>query len=214
MRERRVLCSPGALLAPLRTRDPSEKKEIRTTLILALSGTLGVGNITGVAAALILGGAGSVFWMLVSSPFAIALKYAEGTISVRFGSGEGIPGVLKNRLPGRLGKCLGALYIFLFLLLALSLGGALQGNAILENVLVHIKIDRAIFSLFLTLFLGACVFGRTDKILKILSFTLPFATIVYIFLCFCVFGSKLVAVFLWISRRNPRSVVGHCQVGN
>ena len=114
LRERRVLCSPRALFSPLRTSDLREKKKIRTTLILALSGTLGVGNITGVAASLILGGAGSVFWMLLSTPFAIALKYAESSISISRGNGEGIPGVLKNTLGNRTGKHLSHLYLFLF----------------------------------------------------------------------------------------------------
>lgn len=186
VRERRILLSPVSLFSPMHTKDKKEKKEIRSTLILALSGTLGVGNITGVAAALILGGAGSVFWMLVSTPFAIALKYAESTVSTGQGGGEGIPGVLRNSIGKGLGKHLWRLYIFVFLLLALVLGGALQGNAILENTLTYFEFDRAILSLSLTVLLAFAVFGKTERILKILSFSLPFATIIYIFLCFSV----------------------------
>ena len=186
VREWRVLSSPVRLFAPLRAKDKREKKEIRTTLILSLSGTLGVGNITGVAAALILGGAGSVFWMLLSCPFAVALKYAESSIATARGNGEGIPGVLKNARPRPIGGALSFLYILVFLLLSLVLGGALQGNAILENTLVYFKSDRAIFSVFLTIGLAIALFGKVEKILKILSLTLPFATIVYIILCIIV----------------------------
>ena len=46
-------------------------------LFLALAGTLGVGNVVGVASALSIGGYGSIFWMWVSSFFAMILKYAE-----------------------------------------------------------------------------------------------------------------------------------------
>lgn len=46
-------------------------------LTVALAGTLGVGNIAGVATAITAGGAGAVFWMLVSSVFAMGIKYAE-----------------------------------------------------------------------------------------------------------------------------------------
>lgn len=191
LRERRVLCSPRALFSPLRTSDLREKKKIRTTLILALSGTLGVGNITGVAASLILGGAGSVFWMLLSTPFAIALKYAESSISISRGNGEGIPGVLKNTLGNRTGKHLSHLYLFLFLMLALVLGGALQGNAIFENTLIYFRLDRKMLSIFLTLAVAFAVLGKTEKILKILSFSLPFATIIYIMLCLCVLLSNI-----------------------
>ena len=47
------------------------------SLCLALAGTLGVGNIVGVASAIAIGGAGAIFWMMVSSVFAMVLKYAE-----------------------------------------------------------------------------------------------------------------------------------------
>ena len=51
-------------------------------LMLALAGTLGVGNIVGVANALRVGGAGAVFWMWVSSLLAMILKYAEILLAV------------------------------------------------------------------------------------------------------------------------------------
>ena len=49
---------------------------------MALAGTLGVGNITGVTAAIIAGGAGAVFWMWVSAFCAMSLKYAETALAV------------------------------------------------------------------------------------------------------------------------------------
>ena len=183
---RSVLLSPVALFSPLGGKDKAKKKTTVKTLILALSGTLGVGNITGVAAALLIGGAGSVFWMLVSTPFAVALKYAESNASIRVGEGEGIPGVLKNALGKRSGAWLARIYVLVFLLLALVLGAAVQGNAILENTVTYIRVDRAVLSVFLIFSLAIAVFGKTDRIINVLSFTLPFATIVYIFLCFCV----------------------------
>ena len=48
-----------------------------SALCLALAGTMGVGNITGVALAIITGGPGSIFWMILSAFFAMAVKYAE-----------------------------------------------------------------------------------------------------------------------------------------
>ncbi len=193
-----MLFFPARLFRPLQTEKREEKKEIRSTLILALSGTLGVGNITGVATSLILGGAGAVFWMLLSSIFAIALKYAESSISISRGSGEGIFGVLKNSFQGKWGRALSFCYAFVFLLLALILGGALQGNAILENLAPYLKIDRTILALALTFLLAFALFGKTERILGILSFTLPFATLVYIALCIVVLfhnSERLPSVF-------------------
>ena len=51
-------------------------------MMLALAGTLGVGNIVGVANAIAIGGAGAVFWMWFSALFAMILKYAEILLAV------------------------------------------------------------------------------------------------------------------------------------
>ena len=57
------------------------KKKTKITpfkaLMSILAGTLGIGNITGVASAIILGGIGSIFWIFVSGFIAVAISYAE-----------------------------------------------------------------------------------------------------------------------------------------
>lgn len=53
-------------------------------LTMALAGTLGVGNIAGVATAITAGGAGAVFWMLAGALIAMSVKYAEVSLAVRF----------------------------------------------------------------------------------------------------------------------------------
>ena len=63
-----------------------------SSLMLALAGTLGVGNIFGVATAIIIGGAGSVFWLLVSAFFSAVIKYAEVAVASDKG---GIPTAIK-----------------------------------------------------------------------------------------------------------------------
>ena len=60
-------------------------------MCLALAGTLGVGNLVGVASAICLGGAGAVFWMWVSALCAMLLKYAEIVLAMthrRWGEGR------------------------------------------------------------------------------------------------------------------------------
>ena len=69
------------ILHPLRTvrqfLSAAKERDARRSLILALAGTLGVGNIFGVAAGIMIGGAGSVFWLFVSSIFSMIIKYSE-----------------------------------------------------------------------------------------------------------------------------------------
>ena len=188
---RAVLLSPKKLFSPLLRADRAERKRARSTLLLALSGTLGVGNITGVATALLLGGEGSVFWMILSSILAVALKYAEATLSVSYGKGGGMAGVLKRIVPYPVGGILALLYSLAFLLLALVLGAAVQSNAIIENAAPHLNIRKEILSLLLTFALALLLFGKVSRILRALTFTLPIATVVYVLLCLCVLFSNL-----------------------
>ena len=57
-------------------------RSVFRAVCLALSGTMGVGNITGVALALSVGGAGSIFWMVLSALLAMAVKYAEVVLAM------------------------------------------------------------------------------------------------------------------------------------
>ncbi len=196
---RSTLLSPKKLFSPLVMGDRKEKKQTRKTLLLALSGTLGVGNITGVGAALLLGGEGSVFWMLLSSILAISLKYAEATLTAKNGEGGGMAGVLRKTFGGGVGQFFSLLYAFAFLFLALVLGGAVQGSAMIENASLHLKIGKGELAMILALLFAPVVFGRISRILHILSVTLPLASIVYLVMCFVVLSThykELPNVFL------------------
>jgi len=110
-------------------------------MMLALAGTLGVGNIVGVASALALGGAGAVFWMWISAFCAMMMKYAEILLAIRHRrfDGEGKPhGSAMQYMTdymsriglSKLGKGIGVIFALLFLLNAFSMGSALQSNAV------------------------------------------------------------------------------------
>lgn len=101
-------------------------------LSTALSGTVGLGNIAGVAIALTLGGPGAIFWMFVIGWFAMTLKFAEVTMGMKYreelpdGTVLGGPMyTLKNGLAARgkpkLGKWMGGLYASLAMFAALPM---------------------------------------------------------------------------------------------
>lgn len=110
-------------------------------LTLALAGTLGVGNLVGVASAIWYGGAGAIFWMWVSALVAMALKYAEVVLAVSHrrtdAEGNHRGGAMyyisdcffKLGCPG-LGKALAAAFAVLCVLDGLSMGCVIQTNAI------------------------------------------------------------------------------------
>ncbi len=106
-------------------------------LTLALAGTLGVGNMVGVASAIALGGYGAVFWMWVSALVAMILKYAEIVLAMRHRrfDREGRPHgsamyYIKDLFKGnRLGGAVAAVFALFCILNALSMGGMIQVNA-------------------------------------------------------------------------------------
>ncbi|MDR1255559.1 MAG: amino acid carrier protein [Puniceicoccales bacterium] len=70
----------------LRAQDNSASGDVSPfgSICTALSATLGVGNIIGVALAISMGGPGALFWMWVATFFGMAVKYAEGVLSIRY----------------------------------------------------------------------------------------------------------------------------------
>ena len=73
--------APRKMLSAMRSGGVGKHSSLRA-MMLALAGTLGVGNIVGVANAIAIGGAGAVFWMWISALFAMLLKYAEILLAV------------------------------------------------------------------------------------------------------------------------------------
>lgn len=107
-------------------------------LTLALAGTLGVGNMVGVASAIALGGFGAVFWMWVSALVAMVLKYAEIVLAMKYRrfDADGKPygaamyyirACFKN---GGFGRALAAVFALFCSFNAISMGSIIQVNSV------------------------------------------------------------------------------------
>ena len=77
------LLKPKKTFAPLFRSSGTGNSPVKA-LSVALAGTLGVGNIAGVAGAISLGGPGAVFWMWMSALFASVLKFSETLLAVKY----------------------------------------------------------------------------------------------------------------------------------
>ena len=104
----------------------------------ALAGTVGTGNIAGVAGAIALGGPGAVFWMWVSALFGMATKYSEILLSVKFrernSQGDWVGGPMYYITKG-LGidfKWLAVLFSVFGAIAALGIGNMVQVNTVAE----------------------------------------------------------------------------------
>lgn len=108
-------------------------------LMTSLAGTIGTGNIVGVATAICLGGLGSLFWMWVTALLCMATKYAESLLAVKYRTvddrGEMIGGPMQYMERGLGPKAVWMASIFAFcgVFAALSTGNLVQVNAIAET---------------------------------------------------------------------------------
>lgn len=167
-------------------------REARRSFFLALSGTLGVGNIFGVAAGLMIGGAGALFWIFLSSLFSAIIKYAEVSLVFSEKSGhEGMAGLIGRTL--RKGKALSVIYAGLTVALSLFMGASMQTSALCDVAKQTLKINPVITVFILVAFMLPALIGGAQKIESITEFVIPLTTIIYIILCFC-------AIFVNIDR--------------
>ena len=165
-------------------------------VIFALAGTLGVGNILGVASAIALGGAGAVFWMWVSAFLAMILKYSEVVLAVlhrRTRNGENYGGAMYYMMDFFVSKkksFVGIIYSFIFTALCLvngfTMGSIIQSNAIAKSFETSANISAlvvgvilAILSIIVFIFNGKKVFSLCEKLV-------PFVSALYITMCLIV----------------------------
>lgn len=174
------------ILHPIRTcraiLSSLESHEARSSLFLALAGTLGIGNIVGVAVGIAVGGAGSVFWLLVSALFACALKYAESSLSadMHTASSDGMMSVLASSFPRR-GRALSATYALACLVLSLVMGAALQSSGVISSA-VHFSVSPLAVGLIFALAVLAVIICGAERVGKFTSLIIPVTTVLYVFL--------------------------------
>lgn len=153
-----------------------------SALSLALAGTLGVGNITGVAVGIIIGGAGSVFWLFLSSLFSAVLKYSESVLTIdNLASGGGMMYVIRNSF-ARHGGWLSGVYAAACILIALGMGAALQSNTIVVTAAEALSAPSPLIAAAVLFLVALGIVGGGDRIEKITVILIPLTTIVYIIL--------------------------------
>ena len=162
----------------------------------ALAATIGTGNIAGVATAITIGGAGSIFWMWVSAFFSMATAYSENLLGVYYRQknkkGEYSGGAmyyLKNGLKSKkiLGKFSGIL-AFLFacfcVFSSFGMGNMIQVNTVselLKEGVLGLKLPPTVTATVLSFFIGFAVFGGAKRICKITEKLVPVMAFIYVF---------------------------------
>lgn len=167
-------------------------------LTAALSATVGLGNIAGVAIAVSIGGAGATFWMIVAGFLGMASKFVECTLGVKYrdieddGTVYGGPMYyltkgLKTKGLGGLGKILAVLFAIFVIGGSFGGGNMFQVNQafqLVENItggsesFLHGK--GWLFGVVMAILVGIVIIGGIKKIAKVTDKIVPFMVVIYV----------------------------------
>ncbi|MFP5520353.1 MAG: alanine/glycine:cation symporter family protein [Bdellovibrionia bacterium] len=155
-------------------------------LTSALSATVGLGNIAGVAVAISLGGPGAVFWLWVAGFIGMTTKFTEVTLSVMHrevqpsGKVHGGPMyVIKNAMPKSFFP-LAWVYAFFVILSSFGAGNMFQANQMASIVSASMGIPEFATGLFFAVATGLVVIGGIKRIGKVTSLLVPFMLFAYL----------------------------------
>ncbi|MBN1480534.1 sodium:alanine symporter family protein [candidate division KSB1 bacterium] len=176
-------------------------------LAAALSATVGIGNIAGVATAIHYGGPGALFWMWITAIFGMALKYAEATLAVQFrkinpdGSASGGPMYYIEKGLGPAWKPLAIAFAAFAVVSSMGTGNSIQAFTCADQILsefklalspehpllapinflgIHVELVRLFTGLFLATLVALVILGGIKRIGKVAARLAPFMAIVYV----------------------------------
>jgi AGCS family alanine or glycine:cation symporter len=175
-------------------------------LATAVSATVGLGNIAGVAIAVSLGGAGATFWMVLAGLLGMSSKFVECTLGVkyRFINKEGrifggpmnyLRYGLEKRNLGKLGKVLAGLFAVLGIGASFGGGNMFQANQsfeILSNQIPFLDSDSGFyFGIFLAILVGVVIIGGINSIAKVTGKVVPIMAATYVIGALVVIGINI-----------------------
>ena len=159
-------------------------------LTAALAGSIGTGNIVGVAAAITVGGPGSLFWMWVSSAFGMMTVFAENLLAARHRGAPGALGYIEKA--GKWGRKLAVLYAAGCCLSSFGMGNMVQTNAA-AAAFSELGVPAAVSGLLIALLVLFVARGGLGFAVKITEKLVPAMTLLF-------FGASLCV--LWVFRDN------------
>lgn len=187
--------------------DPSAVGEVThfQALATAVSGTVGLGNIAGVAVAVSLGGPGATFWLILAGLLGMSTKFVECTLGVKYrtiekdGSISGGPmQYLKKGFEKRgfknTGKVLSVVYAFVIMLAAFAAGSMFQANqatAQLASVLGVDGMAKTFIGIGIAILVGIVIIGGLKGIAKVTEKVVPSMAGLYILMCVIVIGANI-----------------------
>ena len=167
-------------------------------LATAVSGTVGNGNIAGVAMAIAIGGPGATFWMILCGLLGMSTKFVECTLGVKYrdvgkdGTVYGGPMYymtkgLKEIGFAKLGKVLAIIFALLCIGASFGGGNAAQSNQAAVQLVNSFGMSggsaRTIIGLVMMVFVGIIIIGGIKRIASVTEKVVPFMAAMYIIAC-------------------------------
>ncbi|MFT4876616.1 MAG: AGCS family alanine or glycine:cation symporter [Bacteroidia bacterium] len=177
--------------------DESKEGEVShfQALATAVSGTVGLGNIAGVAVAIAIGGPGATFWMIICGLIGMSTKFVECTLGVKYrdvgpdGTIYGGPmyylrkGLADSKM-GMLGKFLGGLFAVLCVGASFGGGNAFQSNQATQQISSLLGLQGGatgvIIGVILAVLVGIVIIGGIKRIANITEKIVPFMAGIYV----------------------------------
>ena len=212
--------------------DPNDPGQISQfqALTTAVSGTVGIGNIAGVAVAISIGGPGATFWLIVAGLLGMSTKLAECTMGVMYRRYEG--GVVSGgpmyylerglafRGWPRVGRVLGAFYALSMVIGCLGIGNMFQSNQAAAILVSVTGGEASIFSdhlwvlgLIMAPAVGVVIIGGIKSIAATTSRLVPGMALLYVLTALAVIlmnWGKVPAAFvsIWVGAFAPDGITG------
>jgi len=168
--------------------DPNDEGDINhfQALSTALSATVGIGNIAGVALAIHFGGPGALFWMWITAVLGMAIKFTEVTLAQEYritnedGSVSGGPMYYIEKGLGPNWKWLAIAFSTAAAICAFLTGNAVQANTVADVMLTDFQMPKALTGLITAGLVGAVILGGIKRIGYVTSRLVPFMATLYV----------------------------------
>ena len=187
-----------------RTADDQGEVTSFQALSTALSATVGLGNIAGVAIAISIGGPGATFWMIVAGFLGMSTKFTEASLAQMYrevrsdgrlmgGAMEYLSKGLAEKGVPRLGKVLAIMFAIFTIFGSFGAGSAFQVSQSMGAIQEQIAFFREMpiaYGLLMAIAVGLVIIGGLRRIAHVAEAIVPSMVIIYVSACIWIIGSN------------------------
>lgn len=196
--------------------DPGDISNFQA-LMIALSATVGTGNIAGVATAIAAGGPGALFWMWITGLVGMATKYAEAVLAVKYREkdrkGNMCGGPMYYISKGLGWKWLGVAFALFAAVAVLGIGNMVQSNSVADAVSSTFNVSPFVSGGILMILTAFVILGGIKSIGRVTAVLVPIMIFFYMFAALFIIFKNIGLVpdiFLMIIRQafTPTAATG------